>query len=210
MRFSFAAACLVLLLCSLPSWGQNPPDSRLHRITEAAENLIASETPLKNLKSLTIAITYAISYKRQFQGPIESELLQKAVSKLHSAGLKVTTEPEFIKQANADLQAALHWDGKTPLPEREDVPMLIQEISTSRWVDNTTVVTISTRLSESGYLVRNPKGKRSVTSWTAPLISTAVVENGDLQSHLVTASAEQIADFVEDWKKQQKLGLFEQ
>lgn len=177
----------------------------MQRIRDSVEDIMASQSPLKDLKSIVVSVTYAVSYKREFQGATERELLQKAVTKLRGAGLNVTTEPEFIRKVNADMQAALNWNGKDPLPERKDLPMLTQEISTYKWVDNSTVVTISTRLSESGYLARAPRGKRLITSWTAPLIYTAIVENNDLHNHLASTSAEQITDFLNDWRKQQEV-----
>ncbi len=136
---------------------------------------------------------------------IDNEILHSLTVKLGAAGFKVQTYPELSKQMDAHMQAMKNWDHKSPLnlPELEDLPMLELRISAYKWVNNTTVVAVNTNLCEEGYLTRDPKAKRSVTSWTAD-IDTEVVENADLRKHLLKVSTDQINDFIRDWARQNR------
>ncbi|CAN5441009.1 hypothetical protein BH10CYA1_BH10CYA1_62220 [soil metagenome] len=210
MRFvSVLISASVLFLC-LPAYSQDAKEvsddreAALQSVKESISDLVDTATPLKGLKSIILAVTYLKDYKPEKPSLYESEILKTSTSKLRAAGFKVQTEPENIKMMDARMKAVTEWDGKSPLnsPDPEDAPMLVQSISAFKWIDNTTVVTTNTYLSETGYLARAPKAKRLVTSWTTLDIDTEVVDNVDLQAHLLKVTSEQINYFIRDWSTQ--------
>lgn len=173
-------------------------------LREAGQDLADTATPLKGLKSVILAVTYSKDYKPARPNHVEEELLKASTIKLRAAGIRVQTETENIKMMNARMQAALNWDGRAPLnaPEPEDAPMLVQSISAFKWINDTTIVTTNTYLSEKGFLARAPRAKRLVTSWTVFDINTDVVDNPDLQMHCLKVTNDQLDDFIRDWTRQ--------
>jgi hypothetical protein len=171
---------------------------------ENVQDLVDLGTPLRGLKSITLAVSYLKDYKKENKGSIEKELLQILTVKLRTAGFKVQTEPELTKRMNDQMNAIKNGIPVVNSPEPADCPTLELRISAFKWVDNTTVATIDTTLGEIGYLMRSPKAKHLVISWSENTIDTDVVENINLHKHLLKVSNEQISDFIRNWLAQNK------